>query len=872
MRKQYQWMMGALLLGFSGHALALGLGPVKVKSGMNERLLAEVPITSATPAELDSLKVTLASPKDFERIKLDHPTALSRTLRVAVVKNAKGQQVIRLTTTNRQSRPIVQLLLDVRWASGRMLREYSLLLDPPRAAMKRTTQTVKAPVAQKAPVRQPTPRPEPKPQVTTQPVDTTPAPEPVSAPSFSVQTNEYGPVGSGENLLSIAKKVSSGGSKADIERMMVAIVNANPKAFIKGNMHMLKKGAVLRIPDQSALDALPRAEVVRTINEQTQNWRQRVKPQAQPQAQEASSTAKKQADSDSSDDSRLELVSASGNNNATSAESGASSDSNGSALRADLVLAKEEIESLKQDKTELESRIQELESINTDSQKLLELRQKELMEAQSRLRNLGEQVDAAESQALEAAQQADAQPAADDEPAADADTTETSLDDQSEETTTLDAESTDTVTEDDSVAVQPTDSDSLDVVAEDTVDAPAVETTSEPEPVVETTETVDLVDAPADDDKLFGLIPKDWLKYFLVLPILLLLGWLLKRFKGGRGKAEVADRPRSSGLADSFGDEAPSDYDDVVSEQSLLEALAREPDNLDRHHDLVMHYYQESNEQGFEAAAEAMYAQVTETQDPQWQQVLAMGAEMIPNHPLFKVEDDPFATPTVPLASGDDFATQAMGAVVPPPVMPDANDDEVLAESALFDGLDELEEDVTQGAEAVSDTVASLDDDIDIGMDAEELLNMDFDAPADTTVNLEPKPLPVLDDEPLVAASTDHGLDFVLPDDTVKAAEDSASNELGFDLGDDDFSINTDIDTPSTEEVVDKVADAGDSLLDSLTGADDDNDAAATKLELARAYIDMGDPEGARGMLEEVLTEGGSSQRSEAQQLLGDIS
>lgn len=864
MRKQSQWMIGALLVGFSSHALALGLGPVKVKSGLNERLVAEVPITSATPAELDSLKVSLASPDDFKRIKLDHPTALSRTLRVAVVKNAKGQQVIRLTTSNRQNRPIVQLLLDVRWASGRMLREYSLLLDPPRAAMKRTAQTVKAPAATKAPVR----RPAPKPQVTTQPVNTTPAPEPVSAPSFSVQSGEYGPVSSGENLLSISKKLSSGGSKADIERMMVAIVNANPKAFIKGNMHMLKKGAVLRIPDQSALDALPRAEVVRTISEQTQSWRQHTKPKAQAQPQVASSSSK-DSSTDSGDDSRLELVSASGNNNATSAESGASSDSNGKALRADLMLAKEEIESLKQDKTELESRIQELESINTDSQKLLELRQKELMEAQSRLRNLGEKVEAAESEALEAslqADQADADASESDLPVDDVDASEgTSTEVTDGAVTEVSETDSPEVIEEDGLTAQPTDTESLDVV-EENVEEPVVED----EPVIETAETVELADEPADD-KLFGLISKDWLKYLLVLPVLLLLGWLLKRFKGGRSKEVSADRPRSSALADSFGDaEATSSYDDAASEQTLLEALAREPDSLERHYDLVMHYYQESNEQGFEAAAEAMYAQVTETQDQHWQQVLAMGAEMIPSHPLFKVEDDPFATPTAGLAADDDFGTQPLSSVMPPVLSEVGESLDSVADDSLFDGL---KEDVAESTEAVSDAVASLDDDIDIGMDAEDLLNMDFDAPAqENNINLEAKPLPVLDDALEASGHDDHGLDFVLPDDTDKTSDISDPSTLDFDLGDADFSINTDIDVPDVDGVAEDIADAGDGLVDSLTGADDDNDAAATKLELARAYIDMGDPEGARGMLEEVLTEGGSSQRGEAQRLLEDIS
>ena len=123
--------MVGLLLGFGPvAAFALGLGDISLDSALNEPFSAEIPLESVDAAELAELKVSLASTDTFERYGLDRPAFLG-DFRFAVAENSNGVPVISLSSLQPVSEPFVTLLLDVRWSSGRLLREYTVLLDPP---------------------------------------------------------------------------------------------------------------------------------------------------------------------------------------------------------------------------------------------------------------------------------------------------------------------------------------------------------------------------------------------------------------------------------------------------------------------------------------------------------------------------------------------------------------------------------------------------------------------------------------------------------------------------------------------------------------------------------------------------------------------
>jgi pilus assembly protein FimV len=158
----------AVALGLASPSLsAMGLGPLQVKSGLNQPLVAEIPIISATPSELEQLDVRLASPEAFARIGLERPGELTANLQFSVGKNSRGQPVILVTTPGRFSEPLLNFLIEAEWGKGTVTREYTALIDPPyiASAVVKPMQapTVAAPVAAPPVVSAPAVEPMPEP-------------------------------------------------------------------------------------------------------------------------------------------------------------------------------------------------------------------------------------------------------------------------------------------------------------------------------------------------------------------------------------------------------------------------------------------------------------------------------------------------------------------------------------------------------------------------------------------------------------------------------------------------------------------------------------------------------------------------------------
>lgn len=152
-------------------ALALGLGQLRVKSGLNQPLVAEIPILSATQAELDQLDVRLASPDAFARVGLERPGQLTANLQFSLGKNERGQPVILVTTAGKFQEPLLSFLVEAEWGKGTVTREYTALIDPPYIApaiirpMTTPMIAAEAPVAPVAIVEPPVSAPEPAPAV-----------------------------------------------------------------------------------------------------------------------------------------------------------------------------------------------------------------------------------------------------------------------------------------------------------------------------------------------------------------------------------------------------------------------------------------------------------------------------------------------------------------------------------------------------------------------------------------------------------------------------------------------------------------------------------------------------------------------------------
>ncbi|HWU79266.1 MAG TPA: hypothetical protein VN158_04270, partial [Caulobacter sp.] len=130
----------------SGGACALGLGQIEVKSRSDQPLLAEIPIVSSDPAELEQLQARLASPETFTRIGLMPPQGIVSDLQFQVALDARGNPVIRVTSQQPVNQPLVTFLVEVDWGQGRLVREYSALIDTPKTVSAPLQPPIEAPV------------------------------------------------------------------------------------------------------------------------------------------------------------------------------------------------------------------------------------------------------------------------------------------------------------------------------------------------------------------------------------------------------------------------------------------------------------------------------------------------------------------------------------------------------------------------------------------------------------------------------------------------------------------------------------------------------------------------------------------------------
>lgn len=235
--------MAALLVGsFSAHAA--GLGKLTVYSAIGQPLSAEVAVT-ATPEELNSLSARIASHDAFKEAGIEFMPALTG-LRFSVIKSASGQPMLRLTTDAPLNEPFLHFLVELNWTSGRMVREYTFLLDPPEMLK------VAKPAAAVTPAMT-----EPAVKPAAKPVASAPAPArvelapaaatPAAVPAAKEPAASEVRVKQGDTLSKIARENMP--ATISLDQMLVALFNKNRDAFDGDNMNRLRAGKILRVPD-----------------------------------------------------------------------------------------------------------------------------------------------------------------------------------------------------------------------------------------------------------------------------------------------------------------------------------------------------------------------------------------------------------------------------------------------------------------------------------------------------------------------------------------------------------------------------------------------------------------------------------------------
>ncbi len=266
----------ALLLASPG-AWSLGLGRIQVQSSLGESLRAEIDVTSITPEEAANLRVRVAPPDTYKTAGVDYNAVLPST-QVEVLRRADGRPYLKLTSDRGVQEPFVDVILELNWSTGRLVREYTMLFDPPATARAPAA----APSATTAPALSSAAPVPPRAVAASRSVPAPGAPraepaaprEPRSAARSADGASPGGAdeykVRQGDSLSKIASRTQRQG--VSLDQMLVSLYRGNPQAFIDSNMNRLKAGTVLAVPSADAANGVSASEARQVIQAQSADF------------------------------------------------------------------------------------------------------------------------------------------------------------------------------------------------------------------------------------------------------------------------------------------------------------------------------------------------------------------------------------------------------------------------------------------------------------------------------------------------------------------------------------------------------------------------------------------------------------------------
>jgi len=937
------WIAGALCALLPLTSQALGLGRLKVHSALNQPLNAEIEFTSLAEAETRGLSIGLASRGDFAAAGIDRAEHLAQ-IKFTVHRRADGRYVLQLTTPTPFREPFLHVLLQLDWTGGRLVREYTALIDPP------TVVAAKAP-----PVETPrtvVPKTEPgAPLAPAEIVPLTPAvtdeslgpsAEPgvtLSADGWPSEAGEgaatvaprvaapraaakgrIGPAPSwartarhtvrrGETLWSISKKVLRD-PKVSIQQAALAIYRHNPDAFYDDNLNNIRSGKILRMPARAAVEVLSREQAHVEFQQQFDAWQEHKRRLASAGRTVAVDDTAARESPAAAEKEKPKTAEAPAEKKTAAPAKGPRSDELLKIVRAELKGGKaadasraaEPSRGGEREQAALAERADTLdESLASKQVEQKALREKlDLVRAQ--LKREARLIEL-ESQALAPAPDktaALAEPAKVEPPKAEAPKAEIpgvvrGRTDNGAKDAKAEAPKPETKTE----AAVPA--------------APAKDAKAEaPKPAPK--KPVPPPPPPAEKDMFGGLLSS---LGDLFLPIVLgvvvlasaVIGFIYLRRRrrataefeesilASQAVATTENIPTREATADASAAESSilSDISqghianihtdevdpiaeaevylaygrDETAEEILKDAMVKHPQRQELKIKLLEIYAGRKDVKAFETLAEEVYAAVGGQGGKLWARVEELGQKVSPANPMFRGTGAAPARapeekqkPAVVSAAKGATAVAPTEVATPPAAMP--------PETAL---------DFDLGAPAVTVPAAAKEDTFDLDFDLGEAKP----APAAPAAgDKKPEPAPALEKDAIKpAGGTDFDLglesfdlgtpsentvDFDLGRTSVTpvappkaASEPSAGGDFSFDLASPETGTSPSLatDTPAAPP-------AG-------GGSPHQWDEAATKLDLARAYIDMGDAEGARSILEEVMAEGNPEQKKQAQDLVAQI-
>jgi len=889
-------------------AYALGLGEVTLKSSLNQPLVAEIELLDAKTLAPGEVVPVLASAEDFNRAGVDRQYFLT-DLTFTPILRPDGKSVIRVSSTKPVREPYLNFLIEVLWPSGRLLREYTLLLDPPLYSPE-----IAASVAPQLPVAAPISRPAAAPQVATRPTSSPASSAALSSDQYKVTPND--------TLWEIAERARQGGT---VHQTMLAIQDLNPNAFIGNNINRMKNGQVLRLPTAEQIGSRSQAEAIQQVAQQNASWRQ-ASGSAAPAARQLDATQRGSAGaapSRSEQGDNLRLVAPEPGKSTVGSDEGAGGDA--AALRDKLAVSEESLDSSRRENLDLKDRLNDLQGQLDKLQRLMQLKDDQLAKLQAQ---------------LAAGTEAGAGVAAPSSPSVEETGTSAELAPEAAEGDSQLGDGANASPDAASLAPQsetiepPTPAEQAPVLPAEPVAAP-----QEPE-------TDGYIDELLASPVLLGVLGGSAL-------LLLLVGLMVLSRRNAMKEAELQESLLANNSTDNFYaaqaelESAESDSADLgaahdaeqVSADSLAgagndplaeadiyiaygrfnqaaellqNALNDEPQRSDLRLKLMEVYAELGDRDGF-ARQEAelreiggSFAEIEQTK-ARYPAMAAAGfgaaaasASTSDDFDTFSLDDldleEP--APVTEQKADDDFDLSfddleldddlAVAPVAPAseatPELDDVNFDEISLEVAAQeqsadDFSFDLDEPATAGNESLDDELAGFSLDLDEQLTSpargdDLMLGLEDDAKAASPESVEEFDFGLAD--PVQPASMPDEFDLSLDDEPVApAAPETLSSELEVveaELEDLSRDFNEPVDPlPEVAAAAAEPAALAPEALDDDFDFFADTDETTTKLDLARAYIDMGDAEGARDILDEVMSEGSDTQQQEAREMLAKL-
>ena len=828
-----------LCAGIFATVQAAGLGKLTVNSALGEILNAEIDLVTLQPGEIDALTARVASPEAYRDARIEY-SGLLRLIRFSIEKRANGQPYLKMISTQPINEPFLDVLIDMNWPSGRLQREYPILLDPPGFS---SASVVAPAVAQVAPAKKPdapvaAPAPAPTPPVAAPAAPAAAARAPTAgSPSAKTEmvsgkasSENYGPIQKGETLRKIAGEVKP--ASVSVDQMLAALYRENKAAFIENNMNRMKTGQILKVPSAEEISKISEKEANQEIRAHVANWKAyreqlaggiAAMPAKAAPVNVASgkvgtaSVAPPAPAAPTSDVLKL--------SKSDSGKGGAGSKAGGSQQERVNAL-QEEVTAKDKALKDAQSRVAELEKQIKDMQRLVDLK------AGAAAAKPGD------TKVAEAPKPPEMKPTP--EPAKPAEIAKPAE------------------------VAKPADTK---IAEAPKAEAPKAETPkSESKPAAP--KAAPAKAPPPEPSLMDELIDNPALLTGGVLGALGLGGvvlWMRRRKSKadsgpnsamtsafpsdlkpntvtGKSGGGLVDTGNSSFLTD-FDKAGPGTIDtdevdpvaeaevyiaygrDTQAEEILKEAMTRDRNRHEIALKLLEIYHNRKSATAFENVAKELHAAIGDSH-PMWQKAASMGAQIDPSNALYVAAAAGTAT----------FAAMAPAAAAPKPDL----DFDLEGSSSAGPGSD----------------APAGGTDFDLGLDkpAGQAPDIAFSTPSEQSSGLDFDLAPSKASGSGEAPKTEK-FDFdisglEMPTDKAPAASAAPPGGDGFALGD----LNLDL---------------GD--LGSSGSTPGSGDAVGTKLELAKAYLEIGDKDGAREILQEVAKEGNDALKSEAQRLLGSL-